>query len=237
MELVGLEVITYGLESLTGLLIECVGVSLIAGLFFFLARSIRRTSLYYWTIAWVCLWLSLLSLALAFRFELFRETLLSIYFLGKYGFGFMLIAGCRNYANGTGLAWRQGNFLMPVAVLAFVLPHLTSDFNKTFIPHAAVMSILFLVAFHALRPARHREKSSPELGVVSVALILLALDFLHYIPVFTLATADNSPLLREYLRYSSIYDLILEMLLGFGMVMVVMEDIRRQVEAANQELI
>ena len=39
-----------------------------------------------------------------------------------------------------------------------------------------------------------------------------------------------------YLKYTSIFDLILETLLGFATVMVLMEGVRREVEAANREL-
>lgn len=46
----------------------------------------------------------------------------------------------------------------------------------------------------------------------------------------------NAPRLQGYLQYTSIFDLILETLLGFGTVMVLMEGVRREVEAANREL-
>jgi diguanylate cyclase (GGDEF)-like protein len=70
---------------------------------------------------------------------------------------------------------------------------------------------------------------------MSVALALLAVDFFHYAPVIVymeIAGVEELP----YLRYSGVYDLILEMLLGFGTVMMVMDDVRHEVESKNREL-
>lgn len=39
-----------------------------------------------------------------------------------------------------------------------------------------------------------------------------------------------------YLQYTSIFDLILEILLGFGTIMVLLEGVRREVEATNAKL-
>jgi len=74
---------------------------------------------------------------------------------------------------------------------------------------------------------------------MSVALVLLTLDFFHYVPVFTYQMLVNAvlPLPAAYLHYTSIYDLILETLLGFGTIMVVMEDVHSELEGTNAELI
>jgi diguanylate cyclase (GGDEF)-like protein len=72
---------------------------------------------------------------------------------------------------------------------------------------------------------------------MSAALFLLALDFLHYVVVFTWhQRAWTLPVPDSYFRYTSILDLILETLLGFGTIMVLMEGVRREIEAANSEL-
>jgi len=82
------------------------------------------------------------------------------------------------------------------------------------------------------------KETSPGLRVMSIALLLLTIDFLHYLPVF----GARKGLLGltvpgGYLKYTSIFDLILEILLGFGTVMVLMEGVRREVEAANRKLV
>lgn len=69
------------------------------------------------------------------------------------------------------------------------------------------------------------------------ALALLALDFYHYTIIFSLQQADYYlPLPSNYLAYNSIIDLVLEILLGFGMVIVLMERVRCAVEETNSKL-
>jgi diguanylate cyclase (GGDEF)-like protein len=120
--------------------------------------------------------------------------------------------------------------------LGVLLSLLAPDFNWAFIPHAAFVAALFGAAFYSLRPARI-ERLSPGLRVMSTALVLLTFDFLHYVPVMTYVQLSQEALPLSYLKYTSIYDLILEILLGFGTLMLVMDEARREVEEINRELI
>jgi diguanylate cyclase (GGDEF)-like protein len=70
-----------------------------------------------------------------------------------------------------------------------------------------------------------------------IAISLLAVDFLHDVPVFGARKGLWGITVRtSYLQYTSIFDLLLEILLGFGTMMVLLEGVRRQVEASNQQL-
>ncbi|HEU4796633.1 MAG TPA: GGDEF domain-containing protein, partial [Pyrinomonadaceae bacterium] len=67
---------------------------------------------------------------------------------------------------------------------------------------------------------------------------LLTLGFLHYIPVFGARKGllgVTIPL--SYMQYTSVFDLLFEILLGFGTVLVLMEGVRREVELTNQKLV
>ncbi len=220
--------------SSASLVIQSSGVVLVALLSFFLTRSIRRTFLDYWTIAWLCLSVSLGCLLIGFNRPSLQSFFYSSYLLLEYAFGFMFLTGCRNYANGARLNRRHLYLLIPAVVVAGAAPQLTRDFNVIFTPHAAIIAGLFATAYFVLAQ-RRRGAPSPGLRVMSFALILLTLDFLHYVPIFAYSVISGS-LPLSYLKYTSIYDLILEILLGFGSVMVVMEDVRREVEAANRDL-
>jgi diguanylate cyclase (GGDEF)-like protein len=68
------------------------------------------------------------------------------------------------------------------------------------------------------------------------ALLLLALDFCHYVPVFALSALRGRSHRWAYLSYTSSIDMILEVLLGFGMVMLIMESLRKAAEKANHDL-
>jgi diguanylate cyclase (GGDEF)-like protein len=73
---------------------------------------------------------------------------------------------------------------------------------------------------------------------MSAALLLLAIGFLHYIPVFGARKGLwGFTVPSAYLQYTSIFDLLFEILLGFGTVMVLMEGVRREVEIANTKLL
>jgi diguanylate cyclase len=221
--------------SLIGLIIQCAGIALVTCLSFFMARSVRRAFLDYWTAAWICMSVALVVLSVAFRASSLATLYYTLYFLGEYAFGFLFIAGCHNYATGGKPARRHWLWLAAGAVLAVGLAKLPTNFSVAFVPHAGVMAVLFALAFRALAPVRRRTGRSLGLSAMNIALVLLALDFLHYVPVIAYAELLHGAI-GSYLQYTSIYDLILETLLGFGSLMLVMERARHEVEAANREL-
>jgi diguanylate cyclase len=223
--------------SIVGLTIQCAGILLITILSFFMTRSIRRVFLDYWAGAWIFLSLSLLSLSVAFRAPQWGKLFYSIYFFGEYAFGYLFIAGCRNYASEVRLTRRHLYLSIPAALVAIGLSRLPGDFNISFMPHAVIIAGLFAVSFCSLWPARVKNQVSPGLRVMFVALMLLTLDFLHYVPVLAYVKMTGSAVPIGYLRYTSVYDLILEILLGFGTLMLVMDRARHEVEISNHELI
>lgn len=218
------------------LLIQTVGIALIAVLSFFLTRSIRRVYLDYWSAAWATLAASLAALSVAYRFPATRPLSERFYYLGEYAFGVLLIAGCENYARGAKLGRRSLVAASPLVLVAAALPTIPSGFFVRFIPHAALLATLFGLAFWRLEKARRPETEGPGLRLMSVALLALSLNFALYVPIFSYATALGVRLPFAYTAYTSLYDLILETFLGFGTVVLVMEDVRREVEQANREL-
>ena len=226
------------MDSSVGLVIQCVGIGLMTLLSFCMMRSIHGASQRYWTVAWSCLSLSLSSLIVAFHVGPLKNHFYSLYFFGEYAFAAMFAAGCRYYATGTRLTRRQLPVLISLVALAAALPWLSDDFNDLFMVHALIMACLFATSLFALRHAHRQGKSSLGLTVMSVALLLLALDFLHYVPVFGARDGGAWGIVvpASYLKYTSIFDLILETMLGFGTVMVLMEGVSREVEEANREL-
>jgi diguanylate cyclase (GGDEF)-like protein len=103
--------------------------------------------------------------------------------------------------------------------------------------HAAIMCVLFMVSYFTLRLGTRAEERTPGIQVMSVALFLLAIGFLHYVPVFgTRKGLWGVHIPLSYLQYTSVFDLLFEILLGFGTVMVLMEGVRSEVEMANRKL-
>jgi diguanylate cyclase (GGDEF)-like protein len=203
----------------------------------FMRSTLKSNALTYWTAAWASLSLSLISLFAAFRLGSTYTIFYSCYFLGEYLFGLFFIAGCRGQVSGASLNRKHSYFLIPAIVLAFALPYVSRDFNDQFMIHAAILSVSFMVSFFTLRKGQHGNETSPGIFVMSVALLLMTIDFLHYVPAF----GARKGLLgftvpASYFRYTSLFDLLFEILLGFGTVMVLMESVRREVEQANRKL-
>jgi diguanylate cyclase (GGDEF)-like protein len=226
------------MDSNVGLAIQCVGILLITLLSIFMRSSIKSYALNYWTASWASLSLALLSLFIGFQSG-FKQTLFySCYFLGEYLFGLLFIAGCRNQMTGATLNRKHNYFLVPALAVSIILPYASHDFNDLFMIHAAIMSALFMVAFFTLRRGPRPEEPSPGIRVMSAALLLLAIGFLHYVPVFGARKGlwgVTVPL--SYLQYTSVFDLLFEILLGFGTVMVLMEGVRREIEMTNRKLL
>ncbi len=225
------------MDSNVGLAIQCVGVLLITLLSMFMQSSIKSNALRYWTASWVSLSLSLISLFAAFQIASTQKIFLSCYFFGEYLFGLLFIAGCRSQTTGASLTKKHNYFLIPAIVVSLVLPYVSRDINDLFMIHAAILSALFLISFFTLRGGHRREEASPGIRVMSVALLLMTIGFFHYVPAF----AARKGLLgitvpSSYFRYTSLFDLLFEILLGFGTVMVLMEGVRREVELANRKL-
>lgn len=220
-----------------GLAIQCVGIVLVALLTVSMRGSIKSASVNYWAAAWMCLGLALVSLFVGIHVASGQKLFFSGYFLGEYAFGLLFIAGCRHYATGTRLNRRAIFIGGAAAVVAVVLPFLSSDFNDLFMVHATIFAALFAIAAWSLRPAFGSVQNSPGLRVMLAALVLLAIDFLHYVPLFAARKGLwGFTVPAGYLQYTSIFDLILEILLGFGTIIVLLEGVRREVEATNYKL-
>jgi len=83
-----------------------------------------------------------------------------------------------------------------------------------------------------------KNERTPGVRVMSTALLLLTIGFLHYVPVFGARKGLwGFTIPGTYLQYTSVFDLLFEILLGFGTVMVLMESVRRELELANRSLL
>ena len=220
------------------LAIQCVGILLITLLSLFMRGSIRSQSLKYWTASWIFLSLALISLFVGFHARPYQNPLYGIFFFGEYMFGLLFIAGSSYYVAGRKLQKMDAIAVAVAAGAAALMPRLSSDFNQLFMIHASILAVLFATSFYILWSGTRSQESSPGIHVMFAALFFLTLDFVHYVPVFAalngLFTFTIPPV---YLQYTSIFDLIFEILLGFGTVMVLMEGVRREVENANAKLV
>lgn len=219
------------MDSKIGLLIQLAGVSLITLLTLFLRRSIKVISLKHWFNAWLFLSFSLFCLRLAFSYEQYSLQLFSLYFLTEYVFGFLLVAGCKSLAANSDLQFKQEVFILPFIFVAFGLPFLADDFNLVFNVHSLILAGFYLCAFIALLRTK---LGTFGWRVMLVALALLVTDFFQYTVVFT--ARQYFEFNTDYLSYNSVIDLVLQTLLGFGMVIVLLEQVLTDARVTNEKL-
>jgi diguanylate cyclase (GGDEF)-like protein len=74
------------------------------------------------------------------------------------------------------------------------------------------------------------------LRLTQMAMAGIALLFWHYALVMGWLLTQTRPPNLEYLQFSALYDALLETLLGFGMVVLGTDSIRRELETKNREL-
>lgn len=226
------------MDSNVGLAIQCVGVLLITLLSIFMRSSIKSNALNYWTASWASLSLALVSLFVGFQVESQQTALFSCYFFGEYIFGLLFVAGCRAQATGVTLTRKHNYYLIPALVVSLAIPYVSSDFNDMFMVHAPIMAVLFIYSFFALHKGPHHEEASPAIRVMSTALLFLSISFVVYVPAFGARKGLWGFTVPEsLLHYTSVFDLLFEILLGFGTVMVLMESVRREVEISNRKLL
>jgi diguanylate cyclase (GGDEF)-like protein len=225
------------MDSNVGLAIQCGGILLITLLSLFMRSSIKSASLKYWTASWASLSVALLSLFIGFHVEPTQKIFYSIYFFGEYVFGLLFIAGCQDQVSHGPRQKPRAYFLLPALVVALALPYISRDFNDLFMIHSAIVASLFMASFITLHRGFKEQVRSAGVRVMSAALLLLTAGFLHYVPVFGARKGLwGITVPGAYLQYTSVVDLLFEMLLGFGTVMVLMEGVRRELELANRKL-
>jgi diguanylate cyclase (GGDEF)-like protein len=162
---------------------------------------------------------------------------LAFYFFGEYVFCFLLIAGCQNYATGEKLPLRNWRTLFPFAVLSLLLSLSVDDINEIFNIHSYILATSFLFSFIAIKSVQKSRQSNYGWYVMRIALALLAFGFYSYVLAATLHLFSVGNFFTAwFLSHNSTFDLVLEILLGFGMVIVLLEEVRQDLEATNQKL-
>ena len=225
---------------------ETAGTLLIALLLRLLLRGIRGQFLYYWSLGWValaagavCLTISYLvaPVASADLEPWLRRPAIALYSAFQCAFGFFMWAGCREYARGTTI--RPGDwwlFAMPAAC-GLAAPVFISNTDLLFPFHSAVVGgfgLLALLSSTSFRP--QSVQTAIGLRMTQIALGGIALLFWHYTLVVGWVINQIPRPDLQYLHYTALYDGLVEILLGFGMVILGTDSVRRELETKNREL-
>jgi diguanylate cyclase (GGDEF)-like protein len=225
---------------------ETAGTLLVALLLRLLTRGIPGRFLYYWSLGWVALAAGAVCLTLSFlvapllpdHFEpLLRRPAIAAYAVCQCGFGFFLWAGCRQFARGVSLRPADWWLFFAPAACGLVAPAFVTNTDLLFPFHTAVVGgfgLLALLSTTTFRP--EARQTAIGLRMTQAALAGIALLFWHYTLVVGWVLNQRPRPDLEYLHYTALYDGLVEILLGFGMVVLGTDSVRRELEGTNREL-
>lgn len=237
------------LIAVIGLLSQTAGALLLVGLFVALLRSHPRPQAYFrqWTLGWIALVVALCGVGIQYAFpRLMASSPLApraanlIYQSGKLLYVACLLAGTLDFVRGSRsrgiMRWS-----IPAALgYALVSTALSGPFlNAVMLFQTPVLVIPFLVcAWLLLRfPGSRATLGSRTTGIVFLAVA--SLWVLYAIGFAVEGFQPWKPPLRPLhylLLYNSFFDLIFQMLLGYGMVVLLLEDVGREREDARSQL-
>lgn len=235
--------------SLIGGVTQFGGSVLLIALFYLLRRhGWRRSYFTTWAHAWVAV--SVAVGAVVLRYVLFPlgpeaeslapvRGLYVVYQFSKLLFFGLLLAGTQAYARGAwgGRApriWIVGAGLFATASVVFA-----ADLNwvLTFQAAIAVVALSYCaLTLGRLPPVRRTLGSRVTTSIFALLAAVWAVYAVSFGTLVITGGAATIELLRIFPRYNSYIDVLLQMLLGYGMVVIYMEDARREVVDAHAEL-
>jgi diguanylate cyclase (GGDEF)-like protein len=226
-----------------GIIAQVSATILIAALFIMLRLpGQRRPYFRFWRLAWACLALALLVLTPQVMAYAGVQYPLSYgsYQMGKLFFFLFLLSGILAYARGFNrrLVWRVGLPLTAVYGAASVL--LSSNFGQIMAwqEPAALAAYAWASILLLNLPASRRTLGSRLTGMALLfsALLWLANALHTFGPAAGYAQGPASWLGYFASRYGSFADLILQVLMSFGMVVLLFEDTGRETTEAYKQL-
>jgi diguanylate cyclase (GGDEF)-like protein len=245
---------TFSVLSFLGVVVQFGGALMLIGLFLMLRRFVLRRSYFVaWTTAWAALAVAILALVIRYvlmpglagrQFDDADLAIRALYFVYQSGkalaFVFfvrgtlMYVAGATESVVATRRLWMAAALF---AVLStFVSRH---GLNEMVIWQSAVAVPALGYCASALLwlPRPRRTAGSMTTGA---CFALLAALWLAYAGAFAVVIHKvHTPLAQragELVAFNSYFDLALDILLGYAMILVLMEDAKREVDDAQAEL-
>jgi len=241
----------WALIALIGLLAQ-IGITALLWLFFLLLKQhVGRRARFFklWTQCWVVLLgaLTVLTFGLyclpylggivANLAGLMPATLL-IYQLGKLGFLLLLLGGVFEYVDGRlpkHFLGAGGTLLLAYGLLSFML---TADLNDLMIWQALLcMGVPVYAAMRLFKLSYLRRTLGTR--VTGATFLLYALLWMAYSAALYLqhgSLGKGPPLVWLVADFNGYLDALLQLLLAFGMVLMLLEEARRETSAAHAEL-
>jgi diguanylate cyclase (GGDEF)-like protein len=237
--------------SFIGVVVQLVGELLLVLLFMLLRRYVLRRGYFAaWTAAWALGASAILALCIRYILmpqlvptpiddsSLFVRLLYLTYQIGKLSSFALFVFGTATYATGTRL-FESRNLVFGFAVVYAIVSLVGSSgsLNELVIWQApvAVVSLGACAALLFTLPASRRTLGSVAGGFAFAGLAAL---WLAYGIAFGIVASDRTAAgwAQGIVAFNTYLDLLLNIALGFAMVVLLMEDAKREVDDAQAEL-
>ena len=236
--------------SFIGVVVQLAGELLLVLLFVLLRRYVLRRGYFAaWTLAWACGAAAIMALCVRYIImpsvvatpidegALSTRLLYLVYQVGKLSSFALFIAGTAMYVTGSRLVGSRK--LVAIASVGYAVLSLLGsggDLNQLVVWQApvAVVALGTCAALLFTLPASRRTLGSVAGGG---AFAVLASLWLGYGIAFGMADTPVTPGWADaVINYNTYFDLLLNIALGFAMVVLLMEDAKREVDDAQAEL-
>lgn len=229
--------------SFIGIMLQLAGAMLLSGLFVLLRRYTRRRRYFaIWSWAWLALVAAIGVVALIYALPGPLIAALPVTFtyqFAKLGYFALLVAGTAMYARGSQITPFLPVSLALAAAYSLVSVYATEDWQGVVAWQApvAVLALGWCGAQMFTMPPSRRAVGSRLAGF---AFMAMAATWALYFPAFAGVTGSEGELgigiLAVMVRFNTYIDVLLLMILGCGMIVILMEDAKRDVDDAHAEL-
>jgi diguanylate cyclase (GGDEF)-like protein len=222
------------LTGVVALTFQIVATALIALLSYVIARSVQRRLMLTWSVGWLLYCIALTAILAANLVEPLRVPLYFAYFFCEYAAVLSIFRAC--YYLGRRRVPHVRWWLALGVVLALLLAGSFRAFSIPFVLHGAVMGIGWVACLLALWPAIRRPAAGAGIQIVAVGLALLAADYLQHLPTALILLVKGPTFVPYYYTITTLIDGVLDLVLGFGSVVVIVDVVRAELEVANLRL-
>ncbi|HEV8434958.1 MAG TPA: GGDEF domain-containing protein [Thermoanaerobaculia bacterium] len=206
--------------------VQAVGTLLLAIMLAQLGRIFRRSYARRWAIGWASFFLALLSVRLDIHFG--NRAFWVAYLVFEWVFLYLLWAGCREILTGQRLEFRHAAYAIPISIaVAAVLARVAPSFDDLFTLQTAIVGAGAAASFLMLN---RRRECAIGCSIMRISLVLMAALYFAYVPAYAYYTHVAK---FPFLEYSSLADLFVAVILGFGMIIITAEEANLELEEAK----
>ncbi len=225
------------LSGVVSVLFQIVATALVAVLSYIIARAVQRRLMLYWSAGWSAYCLAVIAILLANTISrgLYLPLYFAYFFL-EYGAVLCIFHACYYLGRGRALGRRSWWWLAPAALVAFVLAAAHQTLSVSFAVHSAIVGVGWAVCLGALWPALGRPGTGPGVRLVAIGLALLAVDYAQHLPTALITMGSGASVNPFYYTLTSFVDGMLDIVLGFGTVVVIIDVVRADLVSANARL-